>query len=122
MEIKRFTKRNLKKFEFVNDYGYTRYGFHHDTTLFENGVKIATHRCNYINRTWECYTYQTVMLCAVDDLIAEKRDEIIENYKRTNNIKRLTKDKKALAEKEVAKDKRIKELKALQKELRGYNF
>lgn len=119
MEIKRFTKRNLKKFEFVNDYGYTRTGFYHSTTLFENGVIIMTNRVNYINRTWENYAYQTVMLGAIRELLDQRKNEIIENYKRINNIKRLTKDKKALAEKEVEKDKRIKELESLRAEVRG---
>lgn len=119
MEIRKFDKKNLKKFEFVNDYGYTSYGFYHNTTLFENGVIIMTNRCNYINRTWENYAYQTVMLGAVRKLLDNRETVIKAEYKRINNIKRLTKEKKTEIEKVVKQDKRIKELTALRTELRG---
>lgn len=121
MEIKKFSKKSLNKFEFVNYHGYTRNGFYHTTTLFENGYKIANHKCNYINRTWECYTYQTVMLCAVGDLIDSRKAKITADYKRENGIKRLTASKKTEVEKIIKQDKRIKELQMLRQELKG-NF
>lgn len=46
--------------EFVS----TRSGFKHVAVLLMNGVEIDRTKCCYINRTWERYTYQSV-LCKI---------------------------------------------------------
>ena len=37
-------------------------GFAHVCTLFRNGHEMCSERAEYLNRTWEAYPYQTVML------------------------------------------------------------
>lgn len=39
----------------------TRNGFRHVAILFKNGRQIAKATANYLNRTWESYTYQSVL-------------------------------------------------------------
>lgn len=94
MEIKKFTV-NGKEYEFVNSSRNTRSGFAHDTTLFINGVENAEHTCHYLNRTWECYTYQTVMMGAVRELINDRRIRLERKYKEDNGFSKLT-DKRRL--------------------------
>lgn len=42
-------------------YGDSRNGFNHFASLFIDGHEIETVKNHYINRTWESYTYQSVM-------------------------------------------------------------
>lgn len=94
MEIKKMSI-NGHHFEFVCEWRSTRSGFAHDCTLFEDGSEIATYTCNYYNRTWECYAYQTVMKSAVNSLRTREKNIALNYWKRTKNIKRLTKERKA---------------------------
>ena len=94
MDIKKFLV-NGKEYMFVNSYRNTRNGFAHDTTLFINGVVNTKNTCHYINRTWECYTYQTVMMGAVRELINDRRTRLERKYKEDNGFSRLT-DKRRL--------------------------
>ena len=72
------------EFIFVNRYENTRNGFKHVTNLFVDGYEWQEASCHYINRTWENYAYQTVMLKAISDFMSkiyENRDEIPNEYK-----------------------------------------
>jgi hypothetical protein len=73
--------------EFVNNYGVTRSGFYHKSKLYFNGELLSEARASYLNRTWESYTYQTVMKDAVRNAI--ENEILAEKSKR--QIKRLTK-------------------------------
>lgn len=84
---------NGQNFEFVNTSGNTRNGFFHQTQLTTNGHFVKT-KCFYLNRTWERFTYQSVMLKAVSILIEERAEEITKKYKFENNIERLTAKRK----------------------------
>lgn len=44
----------------------TRNGFKHTATLFRNGFSIRKATCHYLNRTWECFTFQSVALKVLD--------------------------------------------------------
>lgn len=46
---------------FVNQTHDTTSGFAHDTSLFINNCRVSDATCYYLNRTWECYRYQSVM-------------------------------------------------------------
>ena len=39
----------------------TRNGFKHEAMLMVNGRELDRVKCNYLNRTWEQFEYQTVM-------------------------------------------------------------
>ena len=43
-------------------YKDSRSGFSHNAVAYFNGDNIKA-KCNYINRTWEAYTYQSVLKC-----------------------------------------------------------
>ena len=50
-----------KRFSVVCEWKKTRNGFKHEATLCSNGSNVATAKCSYLNRTWECYEYETVL-------------------------------------------------------------
>lgn len=73
----------------------TRNGFKHTATLnisttSDTFGKTSGATCYYINRTWECYKYQTVIIKTLDELLAN-----IYGYNRTlfklkHNFARMT--------------------------------
>jgi hypothetical protein len=69
------TKKINDRFSFVNSYGRTGDGFYHKSGLSDNGNVIQTAKCNYQNRTWEAYPYQTVNKKCVRLVIAKTKDE-----------------------------------------------
>lgn len=61
----------------------TRNGFKHTAVLCKNGVLIGETKINYLNRTWERFTYESVLLKIID-LYFEGQDrdkyrKIVEN-------------------------------------------
>lgn len=60
--------------EFINNYKSTRSGFSHTSKLLYDSEVISEAKASYLNRTWESYTYQSVMKQAVRNAIkwAEK--------------------------------------------------
>jgi hypothetical protein len=105
------------KYQFVNNYRSNRSGFVHETTLLKNGYEIAKSKAQYYNRTWECYTFQSVMQRCVSNLINEKLNRYINLAKQRYNIKRLTKDKKEELLKNFEELSEIIELRAVYEEL-----
>lgn len=89
MEIKRITI-NGREVEFVNQSRGTRTGFAHDTTVFIDGFERHEATCIYYNRTWERYTYQTVMRKAVIELRDRQTDYLKEQFKAENGYQKLT--------------------------------
>jgi hypothetical protein len=47
----------------------TRNGFYHRATLSINGSESINARVSYINRTWEAWTFQTVIHCLFDKMV-----------------------------------------------------
>ena len=89
MELKKITICG-KEVEFVNQYRNTRMGFAHDTTMFVDGRQYGTATCNYYNRTWECYTYQTVMLTVVHNLSEARQSYLKDRFKADHNYQKMT--------------------------------
>jgi hypothetical protein len=119
MEIKKITVGD-KEYEFVNEYRNTRHGFAHDTTLFINNVEKVKHTCNYSNRTWECYRFQTVMCGAVRELIDNRRKYLENKFKEDNGYTKLT-DKRRLALEDIFdSDKFLVEYEKVLVNLRNY--
>jgi len=44
----------------------TRTGFRHVAVLLKNGEEIDRTKCTYQNRTWERFTFQTVLCDLID--------------------------------------------------------
>ena len=78
------------EFTFVNDSESTRYGFKHICVMFINDYHMTTIYHSYYNRTWETYTYQTVMLEAIQAVMNEIYESELQDYKEKNGIQRLT--------------------------------
>ena len=112
MEI-RYESINGNSYEFINQYKSTRNGFKHETYLVKNGREIAHGTCNYINRTYERYTYQSSMKNVVYGLLNELETDFIRAYKKMNNVKRLTKTRKEECMELIKEDFDYKELKEL---------
>jgi len=78
--------------EFKNEYKSSRSGFSHTSRLYhESGNLLAEAKCNYINRTWEVYPFQSSMRQAVAKAIENE----IKTQQAQMGIKRLTKEKRA---------------------------
>jgi hypothetical protein len=78
--------------EFKNEYKSSRSGFSHTSRLYhESGNLLAEAKCNYINRTWEVYPFQSSMRQAVTKAIENE----IKTQQAQMGIKRLTKEKRA---------------------------
>ena len=73
-----------KKYTIVCDYQNTRNGFKNTATLLKNNTKISSTKINYLNRTWERFEYESVLLKIIDDCFKDK-----EHKKYTKYIKNL---------------------------------
>lgn len=113
-------KINDNQITFVNNSRSTRNGFAHDSELYINDNYKGKHSCYYLNRTWECYRYQTVMMGLVDNLIEERKNYIKADYKRANNIARLTQKHNGKIAGLFKADDRIVLYEAIIKELKRY--
>lgn len=85
---------NGNEYSFYNSSRGNRSGFVHESKLYKNGRLIGQNKIQYYNRTWECYTYQSVMKGIVGYLLEDIENEYKVNYKLINNIKRLTEARK----------------------------
>lgn len=121
MEIREF-KINGKKIQFINASRSTRHGFAHDTEVLINGYHCRKSTCHYLNRTWECFRYQTVMLKAISEEIEARKNEIKNHYKSENGLSRLTAKHTAEVEKLYKKDEYIKLYNKIYKKLQERSF
>lgn len=73
----------------------TRHGFAHDCWLLwydvskANDYNTARATCQYLNRTWENYTFQSVYMAAVRGALDAYLDAAREQYKIDHGYKRL---------------------------------
>lgn len=116
MEIRK-VNLNGNLYEFINEYKSTRNGFKHVTHLFKNGREISSNTSHYINRSWEAYTYQSSMKSCVWKLLEEHKKDFIRIYKKMNNIKRLSGNKKEECMELLKQDLEYIELSKLLEEL-----
>ena len=116
MEIRKITV-NGNEYQFVNNSRNTRNGFAHDSEFFVNGINYGKNSCHYLNRTWECFRYQSVMQGLIDNLIEERKAQLKAYYKRENGLARLTKKHLDKLEEIIANDENIALYRAIMKEL-----
>lgn len=113
MEIKKI-EVNGKTYEFVNEFGDIRHGFYHKSTLFVSNVEgyswyKCENRVNYLNRTWECYRYQTCMKGLVDGLINSRTEKLLHDFKIEKGYGRMTDKRREEFQKAIADDELLKE-------------
>lgn len=94
MELKKM-EINGVQVEFVNTSRGTRYGFAHDTVLFIDGAQRAEATCHYLNRTWERYTYQSVMRKAVYELAERLEERLRDTFKAERGYAKMTAKRQA---------------------------
>lgn len=103
MEIKKFDIGN-RHVEFVNEWGNTRNGFKHTTTMFINGCQRGKNTVHYLNRTWECYPYQTCMRGCVRELLENRIEKLKSDFKSQYGYSRMTQKRVEEFEKWMGED------------------
>lgn len=98
-------------------YRETRSGFLHFCELTTKNNEVSCAKTSYLNRTWEKYTYQSVMKKAVWKLIIQKEKQFLDEYKKENGLGRLSKDRKREVLAIFYSQSEIKELEELTKNL-----
>lgn len=81
---------------FYNEARGARDGFNHFSEMYIDGERIASVKVHYINRTWECYRFQSAMKKAVYSAAEEATEKLISIFKETKGRKRVTKEERAL--------------------------
>ena len=104
MEIRKFRDKKLVNYIVVNDSGNTRTGFYHESILFLGDSEIERSRCNYLNRTWEYYRFQTSMTSVVRKAKEKWERYYLSKFKNEHDINRMTSKRKEEFE-EYLKDK-----------------
>lgn len=110
--------KKIDNYTFVCNSRNTRSGFAHDCTLYEGDYEIATATCHYINRTWECYRYQTVMLKAINTLEGWQIDRLTTKFKNEKGYAKLTAKRKEELNSILEADELLKEYKEVKNELK----
>jgi hypothetical protein len=83
-----------KNFKIVGETYETSQSWGHKAVVFHEDTEIAKGKIRYYNRTWECYTYQSVILDAFYEAIKGRECRLIAEYKDKMGISRMTKHKK----------------------------
>lgn len=87
---------NRHNFEIACSSRNTRNGFAHHCTIIIDGRDCGVEAtCHYLNRTWERYAYQTVMLKAAREQIARLIEWEREDFMRDRGYERMTAKRKA---------------------------
>ena len=107
-----------KEIIFINTWKGTGSGFMHETELYIDGWQAAAARCHYINRTWERYTYQSVMLEAVHKLQEEETAREKAYFLRINGYKNMMSYRKAAFMEYLASNENLSFYKKIEEALR----
>ena len=104
---------------FVNQWRSTRNGFAHDAEFFYNGFSLVKTSCHYINRTWENYTFQSVMLKAIGIAMDEYTERQKRDFKAENGYRKMTAQRKEEFEKMLAKSGEYNKFIRIRDNIRG---
>lgn len=104
---------------FINRFRNTRNGFAHDTEFVYNGFLLVETTCHYINRTWENYTYQSVMLKAVSIAMETCKERCKRNFKALNGYDKMTAKRNEEFEKLLSTSEEYKKFTQIRDIIRG---
>lgn len=107
---------NGKSFTILCDYWETRNSWGHKAELYEDFNKIKSYKVRYYNRTWERYTFQSVIKACIYSALEELKEELKALYKEDKGFKLLTKCRKTDFEKYLSLNTDYKDLQALYNE------
>ena len=98
----------------------TRSGFAHGAELIETGMwyRLAEAKRFYLNRTWECYNFQSAMLDAIENAKSAEIDREKERLFRLNGWERMTAKRREALDKALAENELFTTLKALYEEVK----
>ncbi len=108
---------NGNEYTFINESFSNSRNWGHKTKLFKNNDLVAENKAIYLNRTWEAYQYQSSMKSCVYNLIDAEIVKSKLNYKKVNEIKRMTKKHQEIFEGICKVSPKLKELNELMKTL-----
>lgn len=112
----RTIKVNEKDFTFINAYHKNRSGFTHDCELHIGYQRFDCH-AQYYNRTWESYTYQSVMVGALYNYKEYVEKHLKERFLADKGYKRMTPQLKAEFETLCADNQQLKDIAEVRNEL-----
>ncbi len=107
---------NGKNFTIFCDYWETRNSWGHEAALYVDSKKIKSYKIRYYNRTWERYTFQSIINACIYSVLEELKEELKALYKEDKGFKLLTKSRKADFEKYLSLNTDYKDLQALYNE------
>ena len=81
----------IKNYTFICFTKNTRSGFKHEAQMLINDTFVLEATKYWVNRTWESFTYQSVMRNCVQNYIGQIEYGIETNYRNENNVIRKTK-------------------------------
>lgn len=65
----------------------TRYGFRHEATILYNGSEYDKTKICYQNRTWERYTYESVLNKVAEKAFSEKDKKAILRFTKKEEVR-----------------------------------
>lgn len=110
---------NGKEYLFVNESSWTRNGFKHTSTLFVDNREVGNNTVHYLNRTWENYTFQTVMLKVIGNLIDYTMDNLKNAFKSAKGYQKLTQKRNEEFNESIKDNRELAELYEVRSQLRG---
>ena len=78
----------------------TRNGFKHIATMYYNKNSYVA-VCYYLNRTWECFEYQSVIRKLYYIISDEMKEKAVEEWKTTKGKKRISKTERERIYKDI---------------------
>lgn len=82
MSTGQFTVYKFGDYEFASRYWETSRAWGHECYLLHDGIgEVGKARYRYYNRTWECYTFQSVMFGALEDYKKHELERYLNNRK-----------------------------------------
>ena len=111
-----------KRYQFICRSWGTRSGFAHgcDMVDMERWEIVARNKSFYLNRTWECWDFQSCILGAIRNAMDAERQEITERVKDANGWAKLTAKRREAVDEAVEASADMKTLKKLFDEVGKY--
>ena len=107
-----------KEIIFINTWRGTGSGFLHETELYIDGWAATAAKCHYINRTWERYSYQSVMLEAVHNLQQQEEEREKRRFRQQHGIKNIMERHRAALAESLANNKELSFYQKIEEALR----
>lgn len=99
-----------KEVIFVCESKATQHGFKHIATMFIDGGQVWNGEAvlHYLNRTWERFKYECVMLEVIDKVLSQQELDLKFEFKVSKGISKLTEKYKEECEDYIAADETVR--------------